>query len=97
MFFGLIRPYKGLEDLIKAFDALSATEAESFTLTVVGETWEGWELPAELIAASPYRDRINFVNRYVTDSEAAAFLRRSRRHRPCPTGAARPAGRCRSR
>ncbi|RZT14394.1 glycosyltransferase involved in cell wall biosynthesis [Mycobacterium sp. BK558] len=72
MFFGTIRPYKGLEVLIQAFDALS--EPEKFWLTVVGETWEGWTLPGELIAASPNVDRITFVNRYVTECEAAQWL-----------------------
>jgi glycosyltransferase involved in cell wall biosynthesis len=67
--FGVIRPYKGLEHLIEAFDALTPEEAERFTLTIVGETWEGWDVPAEMIAASPHRDRITFVNRYVTDEE----------------------------
>ena len=73
LFFGLIRPYKGLEDLIRAFDALSPAEVRRFRLTVVGETWENWTLPAELIAASPHAERIRFVNRYVSDAEAATF------------------------
>lgn len=73
LFFGLIRPYKGLEDLIRAFDALSPNEAAGYRVTVVGETWENWTLPAELIATSPYADRITFVNRYVSDAEAAQF------------------------
>ncbi|HEX9999722.1 MAG TPA: glycosyltransferase [Actinoplanes sp.] len=70
LFFGTIRPYKGLEDLVEAFALLPA----GFTLTVVGETWEGWTLPAELIASSPAADRITFVNRYVTDAEVDAFF-----------------------
>jgi glycosyltransferase involved in cell wall biosynthesis len=75
LFFGIIRPYKGLEDLVRAFDALGPDEVERYWLTVVGETWEGWTLPAELIAASRYRDRITFVNRYVHDDELDAHLR----------------------
>ncbi len=71
LFFGLIRPYKGLEDLIRAFDALPEDEIDGFWLTVVGETWEGWTLPAELISRNRYRDRITFVNRYVSDAEVA--------------------------
>lgn len=71
-YFGTIRPYKGLEDLIRAFDALG--EPQRFWLTVVGETWEGWTYPAELIEQSPLRDRITFVNSYVTDHEAARWL-----------------------
>jgi glycosyltransferase involved in cell wall biosynthesis len=74
LFFGTIRPYKGLEDLIRAFNDLSHAEAERFWLTVVGETWEGWHLPEQLIESSPHRDRITFVNRYVTDEEAGGFL-----------------------
>jgi glycosyltransferase involved in cell wall biosynthesis len=74
LFFGVIRPYKGLEDLIRAFDALPPDQIGRYRLTVVGETWEGWTLPAELIAASRYRDRITFVNRYVPDREASGFF-----------------------
>ncbi|HEY0531777.1 MAG TPA: glycosyltransferase [Actinoplanes sp.] len=65
LFFGTIRPYKGLEDLVEAFGKLP----DSYHLTVVGETWEGWDRPAHLIAASPAADRITLVNRYVTDAE----------------------------
>jgi len=75
LFFGTIRPYKGLEHLIEAFDGLSDAEAERYTLTVVGETWEGWDLPKHLIDGSNHRDRITFVNRYVTDAEAREFYR----------------------
>lgn len=75
LFFGIIRPYKGLEDLVEAFDRLSPTEVQGYWLTVVGETWEGHTLPAELLARSPYRDRITFVNRYVHDAELDGYLR----------------------
>jgi glycosyltransferase involved in cell wall biosynthesis len=74
LFFGLIRPYKGLEDLIQAFDALPEETSSRYWLTIVGETWEGWTLPAERIAQSRYRERITFVNRYVSDAEVAQFF-----------------------
>jgi glycosyltransferase involved in cell wall biosynthesis len=70
LFFGTIRPYKGLEDLVEAFGQLPS----HYTLTVVGETWEGWTLPASLIAESAARDRITFVNRYVADSEVDGYF-----------------------
>lgn len=70
LFFGLIRPYKGLKYLVQAFERLSDLEAESFRLTVVGETWEGCTEPIRMIEESPRRDRITLVNRYVTDEEA---------------------------
>lgn len=74
LFFGVIRPFKGLEDLVEAFNGLPAEEAERFRLTVVGETWEGWTRPGELIEAGAHRDRIDFVNRYVSDEEAAGYF-----------------------
>jgi glycosyltransferase involved in cell wall biosynthesis len=77
LFFGVIRPYKGLEDLIQAFDAIPEDEIDGFWLTIVGETWEGWDLPERLIAASSHRDRISFVNRYVHDDEVDSFFSRS--------------------
>ena len=70
LFFGTIRPYKGLEDLIEAFTLLPG----DWRLTVAGETWEGWTLPGELIASSPAAGRIEFVNRYVADHEVDGFF-----------------------
>jgi glycosyltransferase involved in cell wall biosynthesis len=73
LYFGVIRPFKGVEDLIAAVDLLGS-DGSRFWLTVVGETWEGWDLPNRLIADSPQWDRITFVNRYVTDAEAAGYF-----------------------
>ena len=75
LFFGVIRPYKGLDDLIRAFDSIPEVHVNRYWLTIVGETWEGWDVPATLISGSPYRDRITFVNRYVHDTELDAYLR----------------------
>lgn len=72
LFFGLIRPYKGLEDLLQFFNGLSESEAAGLWLTVVGETWEGCTEPARLIKESPHSDRITFVNEYVPDEVVAA-------------------------
>jgi glycosyltransferase involved in cell wall biosynthesis len=73
LYFGVIRPFKGVEDLVAAFDLLSGAR-HRFWLTVVGETWEGWDVPNCRIAASPHGGRITFVNRYVTDAEAAGYF-----------------------
>ncbi|HEY7418145.1 MAG TPA: glycosyltransferase [Ktedonobacteraceae bacterium] len=77
LFFGLIRPYKGLEDLIRAFDSIPEDEIGKYWLTIVGETWEEWTLPTKLIEASRYRNRITFVNRYVVDEEVSRFFARA--------------------
>jgi len=72
LFFGLIRPYKGLEDLLRVFNGLSDEEAADLWLTVVGETWEGCTEPERLIRTSPHADRITFVNEYVPDDVVSA-------------------------
>lgn len=74
LFFGTIRPYKGLETLVEAFDSLDDESAARLQLLVVGETWSDWRRPLELIAASARRDRIALVNRYVRDDEVSAFF-----------------------
>ena len=77
LFFGTIRPYKGLEDLVDAFDRLPRHGPTTWKLLVVGETWEGWDLPATKIAASPYAADIEFVNRYVADDELPGIFGRA--------------------
>lgn len=72
LFFGLIRPYKGLEDLLAVFNDLSETEAAGLWLTIVGETWGGYSAPKRLIEESPHRSRITFVNEYVPDEVVGA-------------------------
>ncbi len=92
LFFGLIRPYKGLDTLIRAFDSIQPEEIDRYWLTVVGETWEGWTEPMELVERSPYRDRISVDNRYVTDREVGAYFNGADvvvlpYHRSCGSGA----------
>lgn len=74
LYFGLIRPYKGVPDLIEAFDLLTNEEATDYWLTIVGETWEGCTEPGEMIRFSRHRGRITFINRYVSDEEAGRLL-----------------------
>lgn len=74
LYFGVIRPFKGVEDLVRAFDMLDDKEVEQYTLTVVGETWEGWTLPGQLIAQSRHHERITFVNNYIDDSDVRSYF-----------------------
>ena len=74
LYFGIIRPYKGVADLIEAFGMLDDEEVERYWLTIVGEIWEGWDLPARKIQSSRYRRRITLVNRFVDDDEVAAYF-----------------------
>ena len=45
LYFGVVRPFKGVEDLVAAFSALDRDQASQFRLSVVGETWEGMDGP----------------------------------------------------
>jgi len=77
LFFGVIRPYKGLEDLIDAFSLLPRDARTSWHLSIVGETWEGWTLPLQRLEQSRYRSQVDVINRYVTDEEASAVFSRT--------------------
>jgi glycosyltransferase involved in cell wall biosynthesis len=74
LYFGVIRPYKGVEDLVEAFSLLDREEAGQFRLSIVGETWEGCTAPDEAIARSPHQDLIERVDRYVSDEELAQYV-----------------------
>jgi glycosyltransferase involved in cell wall biosynthesis len=77
LYFGVVRPFKGVEDLVDAFSALDRDQASQFRLSVVGETWENWTVPDEVIARSPHLDLIERVDRYVTDEELAVYVARA--------------------
>jgi glycosyltransferase involved in cell wall biosynthesis len=70
LFFGLMRPYKGIETVIEAFHDIDGAE-----LWVVGMPRMPLEPLREL--ASEIRGRVRFVPRFVDDSEIAAFFRRA--------------------
>lgn len=67
-YFGLIRPYKGVEDLIAAFRGLPG---EQLSLTVSGKPRTP-ELAEELRAGGAGDDRITLELEYVTDERLAA-------------------------
>lgn len=70
LFFGLIREYKGLDILIKAFSLLDS----SFNLIIAGEPYGSFEHYQKLIDESPNRERIHHFNGYIKDSEVSRFF-----------------------
>lgn len=74
LYFGVIRPFKGVDDILTAFADMSPDEAARFELVIIGETWEGFDV-TPMVESHPHRDRITFVNRYVHDDELAGHLR----------------------
>ena len=96
LYIGVVRPFKGVEDLVAAFSTLDRDQASRFRLSVVGETWEGWTAPDEAIARSPHADLIERVDRYVTDTELASYVAQADADRACPIIAPRCQDRCTS-
>lgn len=70
LYFGLIRQYKGLDILIKAFDLLS----EEYELLIVGEPYGDFQPYQDLININHNKDRIHTVTRYVSDEEVPTYF-----------------------
>lgn len=73
LFFGLLRPYKGVKYLLKAFEILPDDIRKDSRLLIVGETWEDRNT-VELVKRSKFRDKITIVNRYVPDKEVSVYF-----------------------
>ncbi|WP_127904411.1 glycosyltransferase [Solirhodobacter olei] len=73
LFFGLVRPYKGLDILLHA---MARMETKDVFLSVVGEFWSGRDETESIIAELELTDRVEVVPRYVSDEEAAEYFDR---------------------
>jgi len=69
LYFGVIRPYKGVDVLVEAF-----RQVEDAELWVVGRPLE---VSVEHLRRLAPPGRVRFVDRYVSDPELPAFLRRA--------------------
>jgi glycosyltransferase involved in cell wall biosynthesis len=74
LFFGFIRPYKGLDILLEAMKAL---RHEDIHLSVVGEFWQNEAAVRRFIEDNRLDSKVELVARYVSDREAAAYFMRS--------------------
>lgn len=74
LFFGFVRPYKGLPVLLDAMRLLGDLDV---TLSIVGESWEDTTPMVTSVRDGGLADRIEFVTRYVSDVEAADFFARA--------------------
>lgn len=73
LFFGLVRPYKGLDLLL---DALAQSGLRDVRLTVAGEFWSGLEEIRAQVARLGLGEMVEIVPRYVSDAEAAELFAR---------------------
>jgi len=74
LFFGYVRPYKGLGVLLDAFARYSASDPEA-RLLVVGEFYERRETYDARVRGLGLGGRVTFIDRYVPDEEVALYFR----------------------
>ncbi len=70
LFFGLLRPYKGIDTLLEAFAKIEAAE-----LWIVGNPRMDVEPLRRLAAEAP--GRVRFLTRFIEDAEIPAIMRRA--------------------
>jgi glycosyltransferase involved in cell wall biosynthesis len=73
LFFGLLRPYKGVSYLIEAFERLPPELIQNSRLLIVGETWEDHETRRRA-ETSRFSSRITVVDRYLSDDEVDRYF-----------------------
>jgi len=67
LYFGLIRKYKGVPYLIKAFNKLPWNIAGKSKLIIIGEEWGDDVSISRMIESSPYREQIIYRLQFITD------------------------------
>lgn len=70
LFFGFIRPYKGVDLLIEAMNKLD----ESYQLVIAGESYGSFDLYQKLIEENNFKTNIHQHVRYISDDEVPLFF-----------------------
>jgi glycosyltransferase involved in cell wall biosynthesis len=71
LFFGFVRPYKGLDTLLQA---LSILKNRDISLKIVGEFWNDKERYIDLINQLNISDRIEIIDHYVPDNDMSRYF-----------------------
>lgn len=74
LFFGFVRPYKGLDTLLAA---ISRLKNRSFSLTIAGEFWNDKDTYLKLIEDLGIADKIVIIDQYIPDSEISRYFCRA--------------------
>jgi glycosyltransferase involved in cell wall biosynthesis len=74
LFFGFVRPYKGLDILLRALIGLKEKGITPY-LAIVGEFWKDKRYYLDLIEQSGIQDQIRIEDRYVPNEEADLWFR----------------------
>lgn len=70
LFFGLVRPYKGLDILLNALNELN----DSYEVVIAGETYGSFEEYQRIIQENNLAHRIHHFDRYIDDGEVVDFF-----------------------
>jgi len=73
LYFGLIRPYKGLDILIKALGSIK-TEFDDYTALILGEAYEDSQHYKDLLISEGIASYTIFRNEFIPDSELPLYF-----------------------
>ncbi len=71
LFFGFVRPYKGLDILLESIHLL---KGEDVFLTIAGEWWGNGAKLRRLIEDKDLKGKVKVINRYISEQETAEFF-----------------------
>ena len=74
LYFGLIRKYKGLDQLIRAMKIMES-ESPDTMLLAVGECYEDITFYEKLIAENKLQERIQLVNKFIPNEEVEPYFK----------------------
>jgi glycosyltransferase involved in cell wall biosynthesis len=74
LFFGFVRPYKGLDTLLNAVGILRDCD---ISLEIAGEFWEDKDDYLRLVKELGITDKVTIVDKYVPDSEMSHYFSRA--------------------
>jgi glycosyltransferase involved in cell wall biosynthesis len=73
LFFGIVREYKGLKDILKALPAIRV-RLENVILVIAGEFWEDKRTYLKMIERSRIGDRVIIEDRYIPNEEVPLYF-----------------------
>jgi glycosyltransferase involved in cell wall biosynthesis len=73
LFFGIIRPYKGLKHAIEAVSILKNTGV-TVQLIVAGEFWEEISAYEDQVSHLHLNDQVTLVNKYIPDEDVGSYF-----------------------
>lgn len=72
LFFGMIRPYKGLDKLLETFVAMNNSNT---TLLIVGESYENFEKYQRLIDEYNIRNSVVVINKFIDNEDVELYFK----------------------